>query len=100
MGAFEEKLTADLTFVLETAMAKGFMPPFHFAILGANGAYLVGILRLDADREDATLIPEFTAEGGDPRGLQLPVNMMLVDDATGEAMNVRWDTSTPHAVIH
>ena len=81
------ELTEALSDALKKMLEDGRRPPFLFTAVGINGSimavrYTEGDEGLDAE----VLVSKIQGTGGQ-RGMQLPINCMIVDSA-GDAMRV------------
>jgi hypothetical protein len=74
-----------LASILEELLERGYAPPIHCAVLGANGSLLAALFREDAG--DGRLSSTCTARYFLDEGFALPINMLFVD-SRGEAMRV------------
>jgi len=74
-----------LASILEALLERGYEPPIHCAVLGANGSLVAALFREVAGEN--RLSSTCTAEYFIDEGFRLPINMLFVD-ARGEAMRV------------
>jgi hypothetical protein len=72
-----------LSAMLESALGRGFLPPFHLVTVGSNGEMVYA--RYVPAQDGAGWISNILARHSEPPGFQAPINLILVD-SRGEVM--------------
>ena len=78
-------LAQSLGKALYEAVERGFAVPIHVIAIGSNGALIAGYYDSDHPRD---LRFEATIEYDRPEGYTLPINIMVIDSATGNAFRL------------